>query len=232
VIALVTGANRGIGREIAGQLARRGHLVLLTARDSERAAAAAASVAAETGGNVIGLRLDVADPDSVAAAFTLLAREHGRLDVLVNNAGVLLDGDRTPSTADVGMVARALDTNLLGAWRCAAAAVPLMRSVGAGRIVNVSSTLGSLTGTPSVDARMTGYRVSKAALNLLTQSLAAELAGSGILVNACCPGYTRTGMGPDATRSPAEGADTPVWLATLPADGPTGGFFEDRRPTP
>ncbi|MET9760524.1 SDR family NAD(P)-dependent oxidoreductase [Streptomyces sp. NPDC006372] len=211
--ALVTGANRGLGAAIADGLAAQGIRVWRGVRDGVLTAH--------------DVRLDVRDAESVTAAVRHVLDADGRVDILVNNAGVT-DGRQAPATADLEVAARVWDTNVLGAWRCAQAVLPAMREAGWGRIVNVSSTLGSLhlMDRPSEPA----YRVSKAALNALTRVLAAELTGTGVLVNAASPGWVRTGMSPSATRGPAEGADTPVWLATLPDDGPTGGFFRDREP--
>lgn len=219
-VALVTGANRGIGRAIAELLAEHGLEVVVGARNL----AAANRAAAEIGRGARAVQLDVTDDASVAAAFGGL----DRLDVLVNNAAIHYDTWQHASAADLDVAREALETNVLGAWRCAIAAVELMRRALYGRIVNVSSGSGSITEpSPATPA----YAVSKAALNMLTRSLALDLRGSGILVNAACPGWVRTDMGgAGAPRSPREGADTPVWLATLPDDGPTGGFFRDRRP--
>ncbi len=227
-LALVTGANRGIGLAIVGGLLERGFTVLLGGRDAERARLAAEPLRA-AGLPVAPVQLDVTDQASVDAAFRLIEAEHGRLDVLVNNAGAFYDDER-PSDADLGVVRAALETNLIGPWRLCIAALPLMRRHGYGRIVNVSSSSGAFS-EPGFEAP--AYSVSKAALNMLTLRLAAELAGSGILVNACCPGWVRTEMGgPNAPLSPEQGADTAIWLATLPADGPTGGFFRERRRIP
>ncbi|CAM5674867.1 short-chain dehydrogenase [Streptomyces purpurascens] len=211
--ALVTGANRGLGAAIAKGLAGQGIRVWRGVR--------------EGGGAARDVRLDVRDEDSVTAAVRRILDEDGRVDILVNNAGIT-DGKQAPATADLDVAARVWSTNVLGAWRCAQAVVPGMVAAGYGRIVNIGSTLGSL----ALMDRPTepGYRVSKAALNALTRLLAAELAGTGVLVNAASPGWVRTDMSPTATRGPAEGADTPVWLATLPDGGPTGGFFRDREP--
>jgi len=209
--ALVTGANRGLGSAIARSLRERGIRVFLGARDP-------------SGLGPMGVELDVRDPG--AAVERVLASD-GRIDILVNNAGIT-DYGQVPSTADLDLVGQVWDTNVLGAWRCAQAVVPAMRAAGYGRIVNVGSTLGSLA--EMAQPSEPGYRVSKAALNALTRVLAAELAGTGILVNSASPGWVKTDMSPRATRTPAEGADTPVWLATLPEDGPSGGFFRDRRP--
>jgi NAD(P)-dependent dehydrogenase (short-subunit alcohol dehydrogenase family) len=222
-VAVVTGANRGIGREIARQLAHQGMQVMLTARDAAKAEAVAAELRASQL-LVKAHQLNVTDPASV----TRLATDLERVDVLVNNAGAYYDTDEETSTADLALVQAALDVHLLGPWRLCEAFIPRMREQRYGRIVNVSSGAGSFaetgSGTPA-------YSVAKAAQNMLTLKLATELHGSGILVNAACPGWVRTEMGgAGAPKSVAQGADTPVWLATLPDDGPTGGFFRDRHP--
>jgi NAD(P)-dependent dehydrogenase (short-subunit alcohol dehydrogenase family) len=225
-VAVVSGANRGIGREIVRQLAGRGITAVLTARD----AAAAAAAAEELGGpeaGVLAHQLDVTDDASVRELTEWVTAELGRADILVNNAGAHWT-HHSAADADIALVRDALDINLVGAWRMCAALVPLMRARAHGRIVNLSSGAGTFSG-PSVGTP--AYTVSKAALNMLTLVLGRELAGTGILVNAACPGWVRTRMGgPGADRSVEEGADTPVWLATLPDDGPTGGLFRDRRP--
>jgi NAD(P)-dependent dehydrogenase (short-subunit alcohol dehydrogenase family) len=227
-VALVTGANRGIGKGIARQLAAKGLVVALTGRDVAKAEAAAAELA--TAGTLRPYQLDVTDQGSADRCIAAIERDFGRLDVLVNNAGGSWNEGERPSTADLAAVEAALQLNLLGAWRMSEAAVPLMLRHAYGRIVNVSSRSGSFQ-RPS--ANVPAYRVSKAALNMFTTCLAAELAGRGILVNAVCPGWVRTEMGSqNAPKSVDEGADTPVWLATLPDDGPTGGYFADRQPIP
>ena len=228
-VALVTGGNRGIGLEIGRQLSRLGHRVVLAARDGRRADEAARSLDGWSSGDVAGVRMDVTQDESVRSAFERAVTLFGTVDVLVNNAGIAIDGPQHRASApDLSKVRATLETNLFGAWRCAAEAVPLMRARGYGRIVNLSSTMASieLTESPSSPA----YRASKAGLNMLTKVLAAELHVDGILVNAASPGYTRTDMSPDADRPVEQGADTPVWLATLPDDGPTGGFFYEREP--
>ena len=228
-MALVTGANRGIGFAIARGLAERGHHVLVSARRAREAEQAVRQLTASRALAARPLELDVADASSVAAAVRALERTVGRLDVLVNNAGADYDEDQLASTVDLEVARHALEVNLLGAWRTCQACLPLMRAGHDGRIVNVSSGAGAFAeaGDPSAPA----YSVSKAGLNMLTRKLALELEGTGILVNAACPGWVRTRMGgPGAPRSAEQGADTPIWLATLPADGPTGGFFRDRRP--
>jgi NAD(P)-dependent dehydrogenase (short-subunit alcohol dehydrogenase family) len=226
-VALVTGANRGIGCAIAGQLAERGIHVIITARNVQQASRTADELL-NRGHAASGARLDVTEPDTITAAVDDALDEYGRIDILVNNAGIS-DGNQQPSSIDLELTSRVWQVNVLGAWQCANAVIPAMRTAGYGRIVNLSSTLGSLhhMTRPTEPA----YRVSKAALNAVTRLLAAELAGSGILVNAASPGWVRTDLGgPNAPRTVNQGADTPVWLATLPNDGPTGGFFYERQP--
>jgi NAD(P)-dependent dehydrogenase (short-subunit alcohol dehydrogenase family) len=223
-VALVSGANRGIGREIARQLASQGHTVLVGSRDIENGRTAAE----EFGG--VPVQLDVADQASVDRALTEVESRFGRLDVLVNNAGIGNDFGQRGVEAELELVEQSLDTNLFGAWRLAKEAIPLMRRNGYGRIVNVSTGMAQLR---DMNGGSPGYRVSKTALNALTRILASELEGTDIKVNSVCPGWVRTDMGgAGAPRSVEEGADTAVWLATLPDDGPSGGFFRDREPIP
>jgi NAD(P)-dependent dehydrogenase (short-subunit alcohol dehydrogenase family) len=227
-IALVTGGNRGIGFEICRQLAARGLTVVLGARDAGQGKAAAKTLQDE-GLPVDFHRLDVTSCRSIRACVAALAERRGRIDVLVNNAGVLIDspGSRFLDSK-LDAYRDTLEANLYGPLQLAQAVIPVMKAKRYGRIVNMSSGLGQLsemgTGTPA-------YRVSKTALNALTRILAAEFHGNNILVNSACPGWVRTRMGGEgAPRTPAQGADTAVWLATLPDDGPTGGFFRDRQP--
>jgi NAD(P)-dependent dehydrogenase (short-subunit alcohol dehydrogenase family) len=225
-VALVTGTNRGLGYAIARQLAERDIHVIATARDHEHT-----STAEELLGRGLaasGARLDVTQPHTITAVVQHVLDQFGRIDILVNNAGIS-DEDQQPSNPDFELTSRVWQVNVLGAWQCAQAVIPTMRAAGYGRIVNLSSTLGSLHHmTRSTEP---AYRVSKTALNALTRVLAAELAGTGILVNSASPGWVRTDLGgPNAPRSVDQGADTPVWLATLPHDGPTGGFFYERQP--
>jgi NAD(P)-dependent dehydrogenase (short-subunit alcohol dehydrogenase family) len=222
-VSLVTGASRGIGLEVCRQLAASGHTVLRAARDAAAAAAAADSVGATP------LCLDVTDPASIAEAASTLEDRYGKLDVLVNNAAITYDTWQRAITADLGVVRQAAETNLYGPWLMVQRFLPLLRNSGHPRIVNVSSEAGSLTsmggGTPA-------YTASKAALNALTRMLAAELRTEHILVNAVCPGWTATDMGGPGGRPVNEGAASVVWAATLPDNGPTGGFFRDGRPLP
>jgi NAD(P)-dependent dehydrogenase (short-subunit alcohol dehydrogenase family) len=225
-IALVTGANRGIGFEVCRQLAGKGFIVLLTARDGKKARAAAAELS--TDGRVESLVLDVDDPNSIAKAAAEVASQYGRLDVLINNAGINYDTWETVENADIhDTVMETITTNLLGPWRVCQAFLPLLRKSRAGRIVNVSSESGSLA---NMDSGPPAYQVTKAALNALTRTLAGELRDTHILVNSVCPGWVATDMGGAGGRPLAEGASGIVWAATLPDNGPSGGFFQDRRP--
>jgi NAD(P)-dependent dehydrogenase (short-subunit alcohol dehydrogenase family) len=224
-VALVTGANRGIGFEICRQLGQRGYVVVLGSRDRERGEVAAARLRGE-GLDVVGCQLDVADAASVESAVERMRREHGRLYAVVNNAAILYDTWQRGVDANLDEVREAFETNVLGAWRVVQATLPLLRASPTARIVNVSSGAGALTdmggGTPA-------YRTSKAALNALTRVLAAELRADRILVNAICPGWVATDMGGAGGRPVSEGATGIVWAVELPDDGPTSGFFRDGR---
>ena len=224
--AVVTGGNRGIGLEVCRQLGGRGWTVALGARSADKAERAAAGLAAD-GLDVRPCVLDVADPASVAAAAAWAASELGGCDVLVNNAAIHYDTGQRAASADLGIVREALETNVLGAWACAQAFLPLLRASAHGRIVNVSSEAGSLA---RMGAGPPAYQVSKAALNALTRTLAGDLRRDGILVNAICPGWTATDMGGGGGRPVADGAASVVWAALLADDGPSGGFFRDGRP--
>jgi NAD(P)-dependent dehydrogenase (short-subunit alcohol dehydrogenase family) len=232
-IALVTGANKGIGLEIVRQLARRGLVAVLGARDAAKGRAAAQALAAQ-GLDVAVVALDVTKAASVRRAVDEVVDRFKRCDVLVNNAGILIDGpggfDSKIADLTEDTVLATLETNVLGPLRLIKAVLPLMQESGYGRVVNLSSGAGQLA---DMKSGFPAYRMSKSALNALTRITAAELGPGDIKVNAMCPGWVRTDMGGEnATRSVEEGADTAVWLATLGADGPTGGFFRDRKPIP
>ena len=220
--ALVTGANRGIGLAVARQLARAGLRVVVSARDGAKAADAARQV----GGKTHAVQLDVVDPASIERARAEIERTPGGVDVLVNNAAILIGEGDSLFDVSIDDLRRTFDTNVFGAAAVAQAFVPGMIERGYGRVVNVSSRAGQLA---TMNDYAPAYAMSKAALNALTRQLAAATNGTGVLVNSACPGWVRTDMGGRrAPRSVEEGADTIVWLATLPDDGPTGEFFADR----
>ncbi|HEY9787928.1 MAG TPA: SDR family oxidoreductase [Candidatus Obscuribacterales bacterium] len=236
-VAVVTGANRGLGFETARQLAVRGLRVIVTAREPKSGKEAVDELNLGANKRKISFHLlDVTSQKSIRQLALSVRKDFGRLDVLVNNAGVLLDrhkgGEPTNSIMDADMdkIRLTMETNVYGPLMLCQELIPLMKEHNYGRIVNVSSGLGQLA---FMGRGYTGYRLSKAALNALTCIVADEVKNANILVNACCPGWVRTDMGgKNATRSPAEGADTIVWLATLPDGGPSGGFFRDRERQP
>jgi NAD(P)-dependent dehydrogenase (short-subunit alcohol dehydrogenase family) len=225
-VALVSGGNRGIGLEICRQLAQGGLTVVMGSRDEENGKRAAEGLP----GNVVVRQLDVSDEESVDRLASFVEEEFGRLDILVNNAAIANDEGQRGAQADLRRVREALEANLLGAWRLCEIAIPLMQRNGYGRIVNISTGLAALE---NMGGGSPGYRVSKTALNALTRILASELRGSGVLVNSVEPGWVQTDMGGSrAPRPVEEGAEGVVWAATLPNNGPTGGFFRDRRHIP
>lgn len=234
-ITLVTGANKGIGREIAAQLAALGHTVVIGARNAELGEKAAAELGADS------VVLDVTDPASVAAAASSLEERYRRLDVLVNNAAIARPpgtdlAHQNPSTADLGTLRTIFETNFFGVVTVTNALLPLLRRSEAPRIVNVSSSAASLArnADPAVELPISaGYTPSKTALTSLTLQYARELRPDGILVNAVCPGYCATDLnGHAGFRTPAQGAVAAVRMATIPPDGPTGTFVDDEGPVP
>jgi NAD(P)-dependent dehydrogenase (short-subunit alcohol dehydrogenase family) len=232
-VALVTGAAHGLGREVARRLAAD-HVVVLTARRADAAAEAADAL----GVQALPVGLDIGDPASVAAALDVVAADPGRLDVLVNNAAAFVDWSETGTGADLDAAQAVMGINLFGAWRMTQAALPLLRRSPHPRVVNVSSGAGShgdtAFGLAARGGAAASYGISKAALNALTSTLAAELAATPVLVNAVCPGLTATWPGAESmgARPVEQSAEGVVWAATLPDDGPRGGLFRDARPLP
>jgi NAD(P)-dependent dehydrogenase (short-subunit alcohol dehydrogenase family) len=229
-IAVVTGANRGMGFEVSRQLAKADMQVILTSRDPEKGQKAAEQLQLE-GFDIIYYPLDVANAESIEVFSQFVRHKFGRVDVLINNAGLMIDAPEiSVFDAKVDTLRKTMEANVYGPFQLIQALVPLMKEHHYGRIVNVSSGMGQLT---DMGGGYPGYRLSKVSLNALTRIFANELAGTNILVNTMCPGWVRTDMGgPGATRTPEQGVDTMVWLATLADDGPTGGFFRDRQPIP
>jgi len=225
-IALVTGANRGVGLEVCRQIALLGMEVILASRDAEKGRAAAAQLAAN-GVRVEPMQLDVRDEASIARLHADILSRYGRLDVLVNNAAVMPDSGIRLLDIPPDMMRGSWDTNTFGPLRLCQTFIPLMLQHNYGRVINVSSQKGQME---SMAGGSGAYRVSKAALNAVTAVLAAEVQGTNVKVNSMSPGWVRTDMGgPNATGSVEEGADTVIWLATLPDDGPSGGFFKKRQ---
>lgn len=226
-IAVVTGANRGIGFEICRQLAAKGISVVLTSRDEAKGRMAVAQLRSQ-GLEIEFYQLDVTDVSGIQRLGGFLERKYGAADILVNNAGIMADAKGTGMLGvQLQIIRTTMETNVYGPLTLCQVLIPLMRNKNYGRIVNISSGLGQLSemggGTPA-------YRISKTALNVLTRTLAAELKGTNILVNSICPGWVKTDMGgPNAVKTLAEGADTAVWLATLPDGGASGGFYRDRK---
>lgn len=237
-IALVTGGNKGIGLELARNLSRAGCTVLLGARNAERGRNAVRALEQAGLSDVHLVEIDVTSQESVAAAKRQIESQYGRLDILMNNAGVNLRGDGLPGVADLDAVQRVFDTNFFGALRVAQAMLPLLRKSASGRIVNVSSGLGSLvlnsdSSSSSYNTKFIGYCASKAALNMLTVQLAYEVRDTKIKVNSANPGYTKTDLNANTGTQPVEvGAIEATRLALLDDDGPTGGSFSKDGPDP
>ena len=230
-IALITGANKGIGLETARQLGKQGITVLVGARDEAKANRAAEELRKE-GLDVHGIVIDVTDADSIRKAAARIEREHGRLDILVNNAGVMFDDqEKKPSEQSLDVWRKTFETNLFGLVATTQALLPLLRKSASGRIVNLSSILGSIhfhatPGSPVYDTKLPAYDVSKSAVNAYTVHLAHELKDTAIKVNAAHPGWVKTDMGGEgATMEISDGAKTSVALATIGADGPNGAYM-------
>jgi NAD(P)-dependent dehydrogenase (short-subunit alcohol dehydrogenase family) len=231
-IALVTGANKGIGKEIARQLGQAGFTVLLGSRDVERGELAVKELVAE-GLDAVGIQLEVTDEASVRAAAERVETSYGRLDVLINNAAIIPAGDDAVSRIGIGVLREAFETNVLGLVGVTQAFLPLLHKADAARVVNLSTSLASFEQVGDPESRMStvltlGYNSSKAAVNMVTVMLANELRGTGILVNAADPGNCATDMGGwTAARTPAQGAAVAVGLATLGEGGPTGHVYAE-----
>jgi NAD(P)-dependent dehydrogenase (short-subunit alcohol dehydrogenase family) len=226
-VALVTGGNRGIGLEICRQLAASGIKVILGSRDAAKGVAAARELSG--GGLPVETRhLDVSSAKSISECMNWVRRDVGRLDVLVNNAGIMIEEGDADTLEELEMIRETMQTNVYGPLLLARLSIPIMKSRRYGRIVNLSSSMGSLT---EMGAGYIAYRMSKASINVVTRVVAAETEGMGILVNSVDPGWVQTAMGgSSASRTVEKGAETAVWLATLPDNGPTGSFFRDRKP--
>ncbi len=227
-IAVITGANRGIGKEIARQLGQQGYTIIGTARSQAQADEVNAELSGE-GIEVCFEIVDVANSEHRQKLVDVIANDYGRCDVLVNNAGVALDKWVPGLDTDLDILRQTMEVNVYAPLALSQLLMPLMRENNYGRVVNLSSELASMTSMAM--AGTLAYRPSKAALNALTCLLALEVSEDNILINAAAPGWVATELGGfDAPRLPAEGADTPVWLATLEDDGPRAGFFRDREP--
>ncbi len=229
-VAVVTGGNRGMGLATCQELAEKGFHVLLASRDLA-SGKSAANTLSDQGLSVEAVKLEITSPSDIEALADYLRAIHGRVDVLVNNAGIFIDGDLDNPTSicdtDVEVIRKTLEVNTIAPMMLIRALLPLMREADYGRIVNVSSGMGQLS---DMGGRHPGYRISKTALNAVTAIFAAELEGGGIAINAVCPGWVRTDMGgSSADRSPEQGIDTAIWLATLADASRSGGFYRDRQ---
>lgn len=226
-IALVTGGNRGIGLEICRQLGRKGIRVVLGARDPIKGKNTENMLQKE-GLSVVSYPLDVTEADNIRRAARFIESEFGRLDILINNAGILIDRTKSGTNIGADLLRKTLETNVYGPLLLCQSFVPLLKKSREGKIINLSSAQGSFS---TMGGGQPAYRISKAGINAVTRILADELRGAGIRVNSVMPGWVQTDMaGPHASLSAEEGADTAVWLALHPKGGPTGGFFEKRKP--
>ncbi|MCO4753668.1 MAG: SDR family oxidoreductase [Bacteriovoracaceae bacterium] len=227
-VALVTGANRGLGLAITKLLAQKGLKVYLGSRDLEKGQAVCEGLVQE-GLNVEAIQIDVTKNSTIKDALAKIKEQEQTLDVLINNAGVMLDsgeGQNSVLTVDSVIAMQTFEINTVGALKTSQAFAPLMKEMGGGRIINISSGMGALN---EMEGGWAAYRMSKTALNSLTRILHAELNDFGISVNSVCPGWVQTDLGGDkAPLTPEEGARTPVWLATM-SDPPSGKFFRDRK---
>ncbi len=228
-VALVTGANRGIGLEIVTQLATLGMKVILTSRNADKGRLAATTLQ-DSGLPVMFHHLDVTSESDIVNIANFINNEFGKIDILINNAAILVDEKIRGLDVTMDVMRNVLESNLLGPLRLCQEIIPLMKKNNYGRIINISSGMGSFnemgSGYPS-------YRISKTALNAMTKILSSELSGTNILINSMCPGWVKTDMGgQEAPRTVAQGADTAVWLAQFPDGGPSGQFFRDRKMIP
>ncbi len=226
-IALVTGANRGIGLEVCRQLLAKNCLVILTSRNIKKGEMAIQSLGGISG-SLHYHQLDINDQESISTIKTFVSDQFGRLDILINNAAINFDAWHTALHADLNQAQQTVEANVFGTWRMCQAFLPMMQAKNYGRVVNVSSISGSLANIAAIDAIAPAYSISKAGLNVLTIQLAKLVAGKDILINAIGPGWCKTDMGTSiAPRNAAEGAASILWGAMLPTGGPTGGFFRD-----
>ncbi|PRX54173.1 SDR family oxidoreductase [Flagellimonas meridianipacifica] len=224
-IALVTGANRGIGFAVAEGLLKEGITVIVTSRKEKDGKVAVERLS--TFGDVIYHQLDVTDVSSIKSVFDFIKTKYGKLDILINNAGINYDTWQNVQNADLDEVRKTLETNTIGPWQTIQILLPILKKSQAARIVNVSSGSGSLS---SQTGNTPGYSLSKLGLNGITLQFANSLRSQGILVNSVCPGWVRTDMGGSgATRSPEKGAETIIWASLLDSNGPTGKFLRDKR---
>ncbi len=220
-VAIVTGANRGLGKEVGRQLAEQGDIVIVTARQLSSAQQTVEELGLD---NLLAAQLDITNQESVDQLVEFVQQRFSAVDVLINNAAIHYDTWQNVVNADLNTVQETMDTNVYGAWRMTQAFLPLLQNSQQARIVNVSSGAGAIKNqTGSTPA----YSMSKIALNSLTLMLANQLKSSGILVNAVCPGWVATDMGGSGGRPVEQGASGITWAANLPANGPTGGFFRD-----